>query len=129
MSERTAKPVIRDEKEMEYEPLSIADGVERAVMLDESDGTPNFRMRRYTLEPGAEVPKHTNEVEHEVYNVSGEYVVGIGDEEHVVSEGDTLLIPAGEVHWFRNVSDEESEFICVVPNGDTGTELVDDADR
>jgi quercetin dioxygenase-like cupin family protein len=129
MSERTAKPVIRDEKEMEYEPLSIADGVERAVMLDESDGTPNFRMRRYTLEPGAEVPKHTNEVEHEVYNVSGEYVVGIGDEEHVVSEGDTLLIPAGEVHWFRNVSDEESEFICVVPNGDTGTELVDNADR
>ena len=129
MSEQTTKPVIRDEKEMEYEPLSIADGVERAVMLDESDGTPNFRMRRYTLEPGAEVPKHTNEVEHEVYNVSGEYVVGIGDEEHVVSEGDTLLIPAGEVHWFRNVSDEESEFICVVPNGDTGTELVDDADR
>ena len=111
---------------MEYEPLDIADGVTRAVMLDESDGTPNFRMRQYKLEPGAEVPRHTNEVEHEVYNVSGEYVVGIDGEEHTVSERDTLLIPAGAVHWFRNESDEESHFVCVVPNGPTGTEVLDE---
>ncbi|PSP94946.1 cupin domain-containing protein [Halobacteriales archaeon QS_4_62_28] len=125
MSDHQTAPVIRDDEEMDYEPLDIADGVTRSVMLDESDGTPNFRMRQYKLEPSAEVPKHTNEVEHEVYNVSGEYVVGIGDEEHTVSEGDTLLIPAGTVHWFRNESDEESEFVCVVPNGDTGTELLE----
>ena len=127
MSEHETIPVVRDVEEMEYEPLSIADGVRRAVMLDESDGTPNFRMRRYRLDPGAEVPKHTNEVEHEVYNVGGEYVAGIGDEEHVVSAGDTLLIPSGTVHWFRNESDAVAEFVCVVPNGDTGTELLEDA--
>lgn len=126
MSEQRPAAVIRDDEEMEYEPLDIADGVTRAVMLDESDGTPNFRMRQYKLEPGATVPKHTNEVEHEVYNVSGEYVVGIDDEEYTVSEGDTLLIPAGAVHWFRNESEEESHFVCVVPNGDTGTELLDE---
>jgi len=125
MSEQQAPAVIRDDDAMEYEPLDIADGVTRAVMLDESDGTPNFRMRQYKLEPGAEVPKHTNEVEHEVYNVAGEYVVGIDDEEYTVSEGDTLLIPAGSVHWFRNEGDGESHFVCVVPNGDTGTELLD----
>ena len=126
MSEQQAPVVIREEEQMEYEPLDIADGVTRAVMLDESDGTPNFRMRQYKLEPGAEVPRHTNEVEHEVYNVSGEYVVGIDGEEHTVSERDTLLIPAGAVHWFRNESDEESHFVCVVPNGPTGTEVLDE---
>jgi len=126
MSGQKAQAVLRPDSELEYEPLSIADGVERAVLLDESDSTPNFRMRQYRLEPGATVPKHTNEVEHEVFNTRGEYVAGIDDEEHVVSAGDTLLIPAGAVHWFRNEGDEPSEFVCVVPNGDTGTELVDE---
>ena len=128
MSEQQSSAIIKEDEQMEYEPLDIADGVTRAVMLDESSGTPNFRMRQYKLESGAEVPKHTNEVEHEVYNVSGEYIVGVDDEEYTVSEGDTLLIPAGSVHWFRNEGDGESHFVCVVPNGDTGTEVLDKED-
>ena len=126
MTGRKPRTVIRSENELEEETLSIGKGVRRAVLLDETDGTPNFRMRRYELRPGAEIPKHTNQVEHEVYNTGGEYVAGVGDEEHVVAEGDSLLIPAGTVHWFRNESDEPSEFICVVPNGDTGTEILGD---
>jgi quercetin dioxygenase-like cupin family protein len=117
-------PAIKGDDDVEYEELSQADGVRKAVIFDESDGAPNFRMRRYRLDPGAEVPKHTNGVEHEVHTVEGEYVVGIEDEEHVVSEGDSLLIPAGTVHWFRNESDAESSFVCMVPNGDAGIELV-----
>jgi quercetin dioxygenase-like cupin family protein len=126
MSSWQENAVIRGDDDMDYEQLSIGTGVRRATMLDESDGTPNFRMRRYRLEPGAEIPKHTNEVEHEVYNVSGEYVAGIGEQEHVVSEGDTYLIQPDTVHWFRNESDEVAEFVCVVPNGDTGTEVVEE---
>jgi quercetin dioxygenase-like cupin family protein len=126
MSSWQENAVIRGDDDMDYEQLSIGTGVRRATMLDESDGTPNFRMRRYRLEPGAEIPKHTNEVEHEVYNVSGEYVAGIGEQERVVSEGDTYLIQPDTVHWFRNESDEVAEFVCVVPNGDTGTEVVEE---
>jgi quercetin dioxygenase-like cupin family protein len=119
------KPAIKRADDVEYEHLSKADGVRKAVIFDESDGTPNFRMRRYRLDPGAEVPKHTNAVEHEVHTVDGEYVVGIEDEEHTVTEGDSLLIPAGTVHWFRNESESESSFVCMVPNGDAGIELVE----
>ena len=126
MANERTEPVLKRADEVEYETLSAADGVRKAVILDEGDGAPNFRMRRYRLEPGAEVPKHTNGVEHEVHTVAGEYVVGIDDEEHTVSAGDSLLIPAGTVHWFRNESDEESSFICMVPNGDAGLELVDE---
>jgi quercetin dioxygenase-like cupin family protein len=128
MSEERQRPVIKRAAEVDYEELSKADGVRKAVVIDESDGAPNFRMRRYRLEPGAAVPKHTNAVEHEVHTVTGEYVVGLEDEEHVVSAGDSLLIPAGTVHWFRNESDAESAFVCMVPNGDAGIELVDDAE-
>jgi len=127
MAKTQPEPVIKRAENIEYETLSKADGVSKAVVLDESDGAPNFRMRRYRLEPGAEVPKHTNAIEHEVHTVTGEYVVGLGDEEHTVSEGDSLLIPADTVHWFRNETDEESAFVCMVPNGDAGLELVEDA--
>ena len=126
MAKTQRELVIKRAEDIEYETLSKADGVSKAVVLDESDGAPNFRMRRYRLEPGAEVPKHTNAIEHEVHTVTGEYVVGLGDEEHTVSEGDSLLIPADTVHWFRNETDEESAFVCMVPNGDAGLELVED---
>lgn len=126
MAEQQPKPVIKRAGETEYERLSKADGVEKAVIIDESDGAPNFRMRRYRLEPGAEVPKHTNGVEHEVHTVTGEYVVGIEDEEYTVSAGDSLLIPAGTVHWFRNETDEESAFVCMIPTEDASLELVEE---
>jgi quercetin dioxygenase-like cupin family protein len=126
MSEQEPSPAIKRAGDADYAELSKADGVRKAVLIDEDDGAPNFRMRRYRLDPGAEVPKHTNAVEHEVHTVDGEYVVGIENEEHTVSEGDSLLIPAGTVHWFRNESDAESSFVCMVPNGDAGIELVEE---
>ena len=121
----TDEPVIVSHDEVTSEPVEAADGLTRTVLLDESDGAPHFALRRFELAPGAEVPRHTNAVEHEQYVLAGEYVVGIGEEEHTVSPGDSLLIPAGVVHWYRNPSDEPGAFICVVPNGDDTIELVE----
>ena len=117
---------VRRAESVEYEPVGAADGLRKGVLIDESDGAPTFALRRFVLEPGAAVPKHTNEVEHEQYVLEGEYVVGIEDEEHTVSSGDSLLIPAETVHWYRNEGDELSAFLCAVPNGDDTIELVRD---
>jgi len=119
------EPVVRRASEIEYEPVGAADGLEKGVLIDADDGAPTFAIRRFTLAPESEVPRHTNEVEHEQYVLSGEYTVGIDDEEYVVSEGDSLLIPAGVVHWYRNEGDEEGAFLCAVPNGDDEIELVE----
>ncbi|EMA40588.1 cupin domain-containing protein [Halococcus hamelinensis] len=133
-------PLIRRAAEIDYEPVDAADGLEKGVLVDEARGAPNFAIRRFTLAPGAAVPKHTNEVEHEQYVLDGEYVIGIGeapetpreggetadeDDEHTVSAGDSLLIPAGTVHWYRNEGDEPGAFICAVPNGDDAIDLVE----
>ena len=118
-------PLVRRAADIEYEPVDAADGLEKGVLVDESRGAPNFAIRRFTLAPGAEVPKHTNEVEHEQYVLDGEYVAGIDGEEHTVSAGDSLLIPAGTVHWYRNAGDEPGAFICAVPNGDDAIDLVE----
>ena len=118
-------PVVRRGDDVEYATVEAAAGLPKGVLLDESDGAPNFAMRRFELAAGAEVPRHTNAVEHEQYVLAGEYVVGIGETEHVVEPGDALLIPAGVEHWYRNEGDEPGAFICAVPNGDDDIELVE----
>jgi len=127
-------PVVRDRESVEYEPVDAADGLEKGVLLDSADGAPTFAIRRFTLEPGATVPRHTNEVEHVQYVLAGEYVVGIegieGDPdltagEHRVRPGDSLLIPAGTVHWYRNDGDAAGAFLCGVPHGDDEIELAE----
>ncbi|WP_137286567.1 cupin domain-containing protein [Halorussus salinisoli] len=124
MSQQT-KPLIRRSDEVEYEDVGAAEGMRKGVLVSEDHGAPHFAIRRFELDPGASVPEHTNEVEHEQYVLSGEYTVGIGDEEYTVTEGDSLLIPAGVVHWYRNEGDDPGAFICAVPNGDDEIELVE----
>jgi len=123
--ETDGSALIRRMNEVEYEPVGAADGLSKGVLLDETVGAPNVALRRFTLEPGGEVPTHTNEIEHEQYVLAGEYVVGIGDEEYTVSAGDAVHIPAGAVHWYRNPGEEEGAFICAVPTGDDEIRLVE----
>ncbi len=125
MSE-SVRPSIKRADSIEYDPVDAAEGLSKGVLVDSEDGAPNFAMRRFTLDPGSEVPKHTNAVEHEQYVLEGEYVVGIGDEERTISAGDSVFIPAGTVHWYRNEGETQGAFICVVPNGDDEIELVED---
>jgi quercetin dioxygenase-like cupin family protein len=120
-----AQPLVRRAEDVTYEDVGAAAGMKKGVLVSDADGAPHFAIRRFTLAPGAEVPKHTNAVEHEQYVLEGTYTVGLADREVQVSAGDSLLIPAGVVHWYRNDSDEPGAFLCAVPNGDDAIELVD----
>lgn len=115
---------VRQQQDIEYSPVGAADGLEKGVLVDADSGA-DVALRRFTLLAGGSVPEHTNAVEHEQYVLDGEYVVGIDDTEHSVAPGDTVHIPAGTVHWYRNEGDEAGAFICAVPNGDDTIELVD----
>ncbi len=117
MADPDPAPVLRHAEEIEYEPVELADGLSKGVLLGEAQETPTFAMRRFELAPGATVPRHTNAREHEQYVLEGTYTVGIGDETHAVSPGDALLIPAGVEHWYRNDGDAPGAFLCLVPNG------------
>ena len=119
------QPAIKRAESIEYESVSATEGLSKGVLVGPEDGAPNLAIRRFELEPGASVPKHTNELEHEQYVLGGEYVVGINDEEHTVSAGDSIFIPAGTVHWYRNDGDAPGAFICAVPNGDDAIELIE----
>ncbi len=116
---------IRRAEDIEYEPLAAADGLSKGVLINDEHGAPNIALRRFVLDSGAEVPKHTNEIEHKQYVLDGEYVVGIEETVHTVSAGDTIHIPAGTVHWYRNENDSPGVFLCAVPTGDDEIKLVE----
>ena len=90
MSGSAPTPHVRRAADVEYEPVELAEGLQKGVLLGEDQRTPNFDMRRFVLEPGARVPRHTNEVEHEQF----------------------------VEHWYRNDADVQGSFLCVVPKGD-----------
>lgn len=119
-------PLVRRSDDIEYEDVGAAEGMAKGVLVGEEHGAPNLAIRRFTLTPGGTVPEHTNEFEHEQYVLSGEYTVGIKGEEYEVAAGDSLHIPAGTVHWYRNDGDEEGAFLCAVPTGDDTIELVEE---
>ncbi|MFQ3284408.1 MAG: quercetin dioxygenase-like cupin family protein [Natronomonas sp.] len=123
--EASAEPMIKRAASIEQHAVDAGEGLSKSVLVGPDDGAPNLAIRRFELEPGGSVPKHTNEVEHEQYVLEGQYIVGIDGEEHTVVAGDSLFIPAGTVHWYRNDGDDPGAFICAVPNGDDTIELLE----
>lgn len=96
------------------------------VLISAQEG-PNFALRRFRMQPGGGMPRHTNTVEHEQYVLRGTARIGIGAETIDVSQGDVVLIPAGAVHYYENTGEEPFEFLCIVPNKADKITIVDAA--
>jgi quercetin dioxygenase-like cupin family protein len=94
----------------------VAGRATHVQVLIGADRAPHFALRRFTIEPGGGMPRHTNEVEHEQYVLRGRARVGIGEDVFEVGADDVVYIPAGVPHWYETQGDEAFEFLCVVPN-------------
>ncbi len=96
------------------------------VLISAKEG-PNFAMRRFVMQKGGGMPRHTNTVEHEQYVLRGRARIGIGDETYSVKTGDVVFIPEGVVHFYQNLGEEPFEFLCIIPNKEDRITLVDPA--
>ena len=115
--------VFRQAEKVSAEEVVAGSATLRQVLIS-SDEAPNFAMRKFTMEPGGGMPRHTNTVEHEQYVLRGRARIGLGDEVVEVKEGDVLFIPAGLHHWYEALGDEPFEFLCMVPNKEDRIEIV-----
>lgn len=97
----------------------------RQVLISAQEG-PNFAMRRFVMEPGGGMPRHTNTVEHEQYVLGGTARIGIGEDVFEVGKGDVIYIPADVPHWYQNTGNEPFEFLCVVPNLPDTTTIIEE---
>jgi len=107
------------------ETVEAGDGATRQVLIG-PDEAPNFALRRFTMEPGGGMPRHTNEVEHEQYVLRGRATVTVGDDEITVEAGDVVYIPAGVPHSYRAEGEEPFQFLCTVPNEPDRIELLEE---
>ena len=96
------------------------------VLLSAQEG-PNFALRRFIMQKGGGMPRHTNTVEHEQYVLRGRAKIGIGSETHEVNTGDVVFIPEGVEHYYQNVGEEPFEFLCIIPNKEDKITIVDPA--
>jgi quercetin dioxygenase-like cupin family protein len=96
------------------------------VLISSQEG-PNFALRKFSMQKGGGMPRHTNTVEHEQYVLKGQATITIGDEIHQVRTGDVVFIPEGAIHSYHNMGEEPFEFLCIIPNKDDKIIIVDEA--
>jgi quercetin dioxygenase-like cupin family protein len=116
---------VRKAEGVPAEPVGAGRGTVRQVLIGPDEG-PNFAMRRFIMEPGGGMPRHTNTVEHEQYVLRGRARIGIGEETFEVAPGDVVFIPAGVPHWYESTGEEPFEFLCMVPNAPDEIEILED---
>ncbi len=96
------------------------------VLISAAEG-PNFALRKFSMQKGGGMPRHTNTVEHEQYVLRGRATIGIGDETFEVQAGDVVFIPAGVIHYYQNTGEEPFEFLCIIPNQEDKITVIDPA--
>lgn len=105
------------------EEVKAGSKTKRQVLIGPEEA-PNFAMRKFSIEPGGEMPMHTNTVEHEQLVLNGKADIVIGGQKFIVEKDDIVLIPAGVPHSYKTLGDEPFEFLCVVPNKQDVIEIV-----
>ena len=103
--------------EVEEEVVEM-EGVEKTTiqwLINEKAGAENFAMRRFTMKAQGIIPLHTHDWEHEVYVLKGKGTVLYEDQEQPVGENDVIFVPTGKDHGFRNDSEDDFVFLCLIP--------------
>jgi quercetin dioxygenase-like cupin family protein len=118
---------VKHIKDVQAQTVMAGDLTSMQILISAQEG-PNFAMRRFVMQPGGGMPRHTNTVEHEQYVLKGHAMVGMGDEELEVRTGDVLFIPEGVPHWYHNIGEDDFEFLCIIPNKTDVITLFDEKD-
>ncbi len=95
----------------------VVKGVTGRIAIGQEDGAPNFCMRIFTIAPGGYTPRHSHDWEHEILIHAGSGQVLKEGEWTDVTSGSVVFIPGNEEHQFRNNSDGDLVFACLIPKG------------
>lgn len=91
-------------------------GASRQLPIGSADGTPNFSLRVFTVDPGGHTPYHTHPYEHVNYVIEGNgALVNEAGEETPLKAGDFALVNPSEKHQYRNKGNQPFKMICGVP--------------
>jgi len=77
-------------------------GVETRMVVSARIGATRLCIFEQWVAPGAGAPTHSHPVEEVLTLREGEAEMWIGDERAVITAGQSLIVPAGRLHGFRN---------------------------
>ena len=117
---------VKHSTDVEAKDVAAGKDTTIQVLISSKEG-PNFALRKFSMQKGGGMPRHTNTVEHEQYVLRGQATITIGDETHHVKTGDVVFIPEGAIHSYQNAGEEPFEFLCIIPNKEDKIVVVDEA--
>jgi quercetin dioxygenase-like cupin family protein len=77
-------------------------GVETRMLISRRNGASQLCIFEQWVAPGNGAPTHAHPVEEVLTVRAGEAEMWIGEERTIVAAGQSLIIPAGRMHGFRN---------------------------
>jgi quercetin dioxygenase-like cupin family protein len=116
---------IKHSSDVEAKNVAAGKDTTIQVLISSQEG-PNFALRKFSMQKGGGMPRHTNTVEHEQYVLRGKATITIGGETHHVKTGDVVFIPEGVVHSYENTGEEPFEFLCIIPNKEDKITIMED---
>jgi quercetin dioxygenase-like cupin family protein len=120
-----ANMAVKHARDIEAKDVAAGKDTTIQVLISSNEG-PNFALRKFTMQQGGGMPRHTNTVEHEQYVLSGLARIGIGEQTFEVKPGDVVFIPEGAIHYYENIGEEPFEFLCIIPNKEDKITIVDE---
>ena len=77
-------------------------GVETRMLVSARNGAAHLCIFEQWIAPGAGAPTHSHPVEEVLTVREGEAEMWIGEQRTIVTSGQSLIVPAGQLHGFRN---------------------------
>jgi quercetin dioxygenase-like cupin family protein len=100
----------------QYGPAnSGAERASRQILVGDEEGSANFHLRYFAVQPGGHTSLDRHAHDHGVYVLHGRARLRMGDQEHALAAGDVVYISGNEVHQFFTLGEEPFGFLCVVP--------------
>ncbi|WP_427339358.1 cupin domain-containing protein [Caloranaerobacter sp. DY30410] len=85
------------------------------VLISPKEGWEGHVMRVFELGKGGYTPRHSHDWPHINYIIRGKGMLHLDGKDYELEPGSFAYVPAGKIHQFKNIGEEEFAFICIVP--------------
>lgn len=92
-------------------------GVVTRMCISELTGSKELCIFEQWCLPGTGAPLHTHKVEEVLSVISGKAEVRLGDKTTILRKYESVVIPAGLEHGFRNIGNEELQMRAILAEG------------
>jgi len=99
----------------EVEAKEVEEGFRLKIRWLNTEGSSNFAVRHFEIEPGGYSPHHSHPWEHEIFVLEGNGTVLGYKKVEAISVGDLISIPAEETHQIKNTGKSILKILCMIP--------------